>query len=116
MSIDLGRERGRNVWEVLVRQADGTGIELYIAVDNGEVVAQDPSTVPAEARNAAPAITAQEAIGIALEAVPGAAVEVDLGTERGRTVWEVLVRGTGSGSVEFYIDAASGEILKQENA
>lgn len=116
VSIDAGRERGRNVWQVLVRQPDGSGVELCIATDTGEVVTQDPATIPVEARTSTPAITAQQAIGTALAAVSGAAVEVDIGTEGGCIVWETLVRATAGGSVAFYIDATDGRILKQERA
>lgn len=116
VEISPGLERGRATWEVLVRNSDGSGTEVYILAATGEVLKQEPATVPAEAKGSGPAVSAQEASDVALGAVPeGTIVEIDLGTERGTTVWEVLVRGS-SGREELYIDAATGDIIKRESA
>ncbi|HSW43778.1 MAG TPA: PepSY domain-containing protein, partial [Patescibacteria group bacterium] len=112
VEVSLDKENGRTLWEIVVRSPNGSGVEIYIDAATGTIVDREPHRVPDEARASAPAISALRAITIALAAVPGSSVvEVDLDTERGRVVWEVLVRAPG---VELYIDAATGEILKQE--
>ncbi len=113
--VELGTdsERGRAVWEVGVLRDDGTGVELYIDQENGEVVREGVLRLDTEQRTA-PLLSAPEAIDVALAAVPGAVDELDLGTERSTVVWEVMVAADAGGRYELYIDAASGEILKQE--
>jgi uncharacterized membrane protein YkoI len=115
MDIDRGTERGQAVWEVVVRQDDGSAVELYIAQATGELVAQHPARSDADVTTPPP-LSVQQAVAIAEQAVPGSAVvEADLGSDRGRIVWEVLVRAS-SQDVELYIDAATCEIVKQEMA
>ncbi len=113
--VELGRERERgvDVWEVGVLREDSTGTELYLAVDTGEKVRESTLRLSSEQRTP-PAVTAREAIDVALGAVPGSIVELDLGTERGAVVWEALVSADAGGRFEVYIDAASGAIVKQE--
>ena len=112
VEVGLDEENGRTLWEIVVRRPDGSGVELYIDAATGRIVDQDPHQVPTEARTSAPSITALRAISIALGAAPGGTVlEVDLDTEHGRTVWEVLVRRP---NVEIYIDAVTGEMIKVE--
>lgn len=41
-------------------------------------------------------------------------MELDLGTERGRVVWEVLVRESTARPWEFYGDAQNGQILRRQ--
>lgn len=114
ISID---PEGGDVWSVQVRTTAGEGTEVYVNATTGEVQRERPEALPSEARDGMPAITAVEAIDIALGAAEaGAAVgELDLGTERGTVVWEIKVR-EGSGGTEFYIDASTGAIVKQEAA
>ena len=59
------------------------------------------------------AVTAEQAIRTAQADTPGELMELDLGTERGRLVWEVVVRA-GTRSWEFYIDAQDGTILRRQ--
>lgn len=114
IEIGRGNERGEAVWEVLVRRDDGTGIEHYVSIATGEVVAQDSESIPAIA-STPPAVTIEQAITIAAEAEPGSElIEADLDTEDSRVVWEVVVRRRNGPEVEFYIDAATGEIVKHE--
>ena len=49
-----------------------------------------------------------------LEMGRGSVVELDLGTERSVLVWEVLVSADSGGRYELYIDATTGEVVKQE--
>lgn len=113
--VELGRDRedGREVWEVGVLRDDGSGIELYLDVETGEVVRERPLDLDSEQRTA-PAVTASDAITTALNTVPGSVVELDLDTEGSRVVWEVQVDADEGGRFELYIDAATAEIVKQE--
>lgn len=116
VEIGQGNEQGRSVWEVLVRESGGGGVELYIDAASGEILKQEPAQVPASANNANPTVSIQEAVDTAVSVVSGGSLmEIDLGEERGRTVWEVLV-GAATGNTEFYIDGTTGEIVKQEAA
>lgn len=114
VEIELGREGTNVVWEVGVLGEDGSGVELYIDRSTGDVLRQSTLRLDSEQRTA-PAVTAVEAIDIALDASPGRVTAVDLGTERGQVVWEIEVIGT-SGGMELYIDAATGDVVKQERS
>lgn len=114
VAIDIGddTEGGQDVWEVVVRQDDGSGVEHYIVVATGEILQSQPAQVPAIAATTTE-VTLCDAIVIAAEAVDGGrVVEADLESEGGRTVWEVLVR-TDREAFELYIDVTTGEILRQ---
>ena len=113
VEIDRGTERGRPIWEVVVRNSNGRGTELYIDAATGDVIKQEAAEIPPYARVSAPAITADAAMATALSATPGTVEEMGLGLEGRATVWEVLVAGA-NGRVEHYIDASTGEIIKQE--
>lgn len=108
--VELDREP--TVWEVVVL-ADGDGVELYIDIDSGEVT-RERARMLSPVQRTAPAVTAGEAIGIALTETPGELWELDLGTERGTTVWEAMVTAEAGGEWELYISAETGEILKVE--
>ncbi|MFV0432604.1 MAG: PepSY domain-containing protein [Leucobacter sp.] len=112
--VELGLERERTsiVWEVGVLGADGSGTEVLIDSKSGEVVKQERLRLDS-AQRTAPAVTAADAIGIALDTADGRVKAMDLDTERGAVVWEVEVIGTGGGT-EIYIDATSGDVVKQE--
>lgn len=111
--ISLDPEGG-DVWSVLVRTEDGEGIELYVDATTGDIARQDPESLPSEARDSVPTVSAVEAIEIVQQELPEATIrELDLDTERGAVVWEILV-SDDSGLIEFYVDAETGEILKQE--
>lgn len=111
--ISLDRE-DRDVWSVEIRTSDAEGVELYVDAVTGEVQGQHAESLPREVRDSAPTVTAVEAIDIVLDASPEAEVrELDIDSGRGTVVWEVQVRDSG-GSIEYYVDAATGEILKEE--
>jgi len=113
--VELGRdtEGGREVWEVGVLRDDGAGVELYLDAMDGTVVREQPLSLDPEQQEP-PAVSAEDAIGIALATVPGTVDELDLGTEMSRVVWEVVVVADAGGEFEIYIDAESGDVLKQE--
>ncbi|MGV1006228.1 MAG: PepSY domain-containing protein [Candidatus Nanopelagicales bacterium] len=114
--VEIGRDTddGQDIWEVLVRAEDGTGIEVYVDANTNSVLRQSPESLPSEVANGMPAVRAEDAMATALAAKPGAVTDVDLDTEAGAVVWTVVVREASGVSTEFYIDATSGEIVKQE--
>lgn len=115
--VDLSQddEQGQRVWEVTVRQPDGSAIEHYVAVATGEVLKSEPADVPAAAATP-PAVTALEAIRAAEAAVTGGtAIEADLEMSAGRVVWEVYLRTSGP-NYEVYVDASTGSVISTEVA
>ena len=56
-------------------------------------------------------ITAEAAIQIALQRVPGQVIKVELDTENGLLVYEVDIR-TSYGRYEVKVDANTGRIIK----
>ena len=116
--VDIGQgwERGSSYWDVIVRSPDGSAVELYLDAATGDVLEQSPTRTPLLAVDGAPAVTAQQAVDTALEAVPGGTlIEADLDREGNRLIREIIVRGEG-GRSEVYVDATSGELLKVEDA
>lgn len=59
-------------------------------------------------------ITMQEAVKSAITAIPGRAVEADLGKEDGRTVWKVEVIDATNKSRTVYVDAQTGEARRDK--
>ncbi|MCR6106142.1 PepSY domain-containing protein [Salipaludibacillus agaradhaerens] len=59
-------------------------------------------------------ISAQEAINIALERLPGEVVDVELDTEQGILVWEIEILTPQGVKYEVYVNANTGEIVKVE--
>ncbi|MCF6469522.1 peptidase [Nonomuraea sp. MG754425] len=93
------------------------GSAAYAATSAGDTAAPTALTSPltSAAAPTAPKVTAEQAIDIAKQAVPGAWVsEVDFDGRGSRAdVWEVeLVKGAQRHEVD--VDAASGKIVKQE--
>ncbi|QAY72798.1 hypothetical protein ET445_05020 [Agromyces protaetiae] len=115
VELGPGREQGVDVWEVGLIRPDGSGVELHVARDDGRIVSQEPLRLDPE-QTSAPALTAAEAIALALETEPGEVRELDLGTERGIVVWEVIVDSAAGGRFELYLDAATGTVVKHERA
>jgi uncharacterized membrane protein YkoI len=106
-------ERATRLWEVTVLREDGSGTELYINVTTKEVIRESTAFLSPTQRQA-PAVTAADAIGTAIDEIQGRVIALDLGTERGTVVWEVLVSAGIGGTFEVYIDAATGGIVKIE--
>jgi len=59
-------------------------------------------------------ITMSEAITEAVKAVPGKAVEAQIGKEEGRTVYEVDIIDMNKKERTVYVDAETGKMLKIE--
>lgn len=107
--VDLDRDGRR--WEVEVRLEDGTGIELDIDADTGEVVRRS-----AESVQSAPPIGIEAAMTSALEASPGGAVmQAELDDEGGRTTWEIAVDLGSGAEVDVHVDATTGEVVSVDD-
>lgn len=112
VGIERDHERGREVWEVVIKHADATASELDIDVQTGDVLKEKAAKVPSEARTALPRISIEQAIVIALEVIPGTIHEIEIDTERGRTVWDAVVE-TDHNRMFVHIDAQSGDVVAQ---
>lgn len=88
-------ERGRGLYEIKIRTADGRTEKVYLDAITGELAGKE-------------AITLDEATVIATKAVPGEVIKVEF--ERGN--YEVKVRTADGLRKEVYIDGRSGEVLK----
>ena len=59
-------------------------------------------------------ITIEQAIKIAVDKVPGTAVEAELEKKHDKTVWEVEIVGADGNVTEVHIDAANGAVIDTE--
>lgn len=111
VEIDRDDAGGTVVWEVLVRDDSGNGVEVDVDAATGEVRDRDDEDLPDEAASGAPRVTAVEAMDTAVAEVPGGAVrDLDLSDDDGRIVWDVEVQGD-AGRVDVTVDASSGDVL-----
>ena len=60
------------------------------------------------------AVTIDQAVAIATQAVQGSASKAEFENEDGKLMWEVEVVGVDKQVYDFKIDATSGKVLKQE--
>lgn len=111
--IEVEREthHGQAVWEVVVRDPNGRGIELKIETTTGDILKRESENLPWYAKDSAPKIDIREAIAIALAATPGTIEETELDWEQGRLVWEVEILTANGRLVELDIDAVTGRII-----
>lgn len=111
-------ENGGDVWEVEVVTPDGAKHEMYIAAD-GQSVAQPPRAdgqkTKYRERIEGATIDFQQAVEVVLGQVPSARIkELNLDHDRGVIVWEADVADDSGTARSLKIDAASGEVLKNE--
>ena len=100
------------IWEVKLRGADGSTIEVLIAAD-GTIVRQKTESADDE-DHAAPlpvgTVTAEQASALALAAVPGIVREVERTDDAG-AVWKVKIAAADGTRHRVYI-AADGAIVR----
>lgn len=110
VGLEEGTHRSIPVWEVLVRAADGSGVEVKVDRATGEVVAQESESLD-HVEATPPEVTIEQAIAVALTQVPGSLVEIELDDEDGVVVWEAKIRGT-SGVQKVELDATTAGIIR----
>lgn len=111
VEIERDTSDGVDVWEMNLLTADGSGLEIKVAVDDGRIVKQGSTTLDAEQRTA-PTITAAEIITIALDAQPGELREAEVDTEHGTVVWQVKIRTAEGAEVKTYFSPDTGEVVR----
>lgn len=112
IEIERDTHRGQAVWEVVVRDSNGRGVELYMNVTTGEIIRREVKELPWYARDAAPTVDIRVAMATALAVTPGTIEEVELDWESGRLVWEVEIITAGGFEVEVDIDATTGRVIR----
>ena len=93
--------------------------EVLVDVSTGQVVGEkDRSTRPdseALARLDSAKLDFAQAIGLILAEAPGEEItEISLDTDRGTVTWEAELVTAGNQKREIYIDAVTGDVLKNE--
>ncbi len=89
--------------------------KLIIATFTGLTLLSGGVALSAKSMEKEPAINAQQAIEIALSAVPGVIYEVELEKDDNRLTWEIeLISTQDSLEYEFLIDANTGEVIEQK--
>ena len=96
-----------------------------LATDDASVPSDDPTALPSDDASAASdaptgavavpeGVTVERAQQLALAARPGTVRESELEDEHGRTAWKVEIRDGSGAKWEVYVDAVSGEVLRNE--
>ena len=113
IEVERDTHEGRPVWEVLVRDPNGRGIELNIDPTTGSIVKREWEELPWYVRDSAPAVDITTAMTKALAAAPGIIdeAELELRTD-GRLVWEIEIVTANGREIEVYVDATTGEIVR----
>lgn len=113
IEVERDTHKGRPVWEVLVRDPDGRGIELNIDPNTGSILKREWEELPWYVRDSAPAVDITTAMTKALTAAPGIIdeAELELRTD-GRLVWEIEIVTANGREIEVYVDATTGEIVR----
>lgn len=111
--VGLDIDRGDGDAEVTVLRTDGTGAEVRVNLRTGEADRVRDEDLDTEEQTA-PAVSATDAMTIALEEAGGSIDDMELDTEDGIRVWEVKVISDGNEEFEIRIDADSGEVLRTE--
>ncbi|HEY5785517.1 MAG TPA: PepSY domain-containing protein [Microlunatus sp.] len=102
-----------SAWEAAVRVGDG-GRELRID-SGGEITSNQAESLSSVQRGNPPDVSVSEAIRAAQKRVPdGEVTDAELTRENQRTVWDVSVEVAGGDDWELWIDASSGEVIREE--
>jgi uncharacterized membrane protein YkoI len=113
-AVELSREDddGGGSWAVTLRAGqNGRGLQIGA---NGQVVDNTSEQLDQDQLGDPPTVSIQRAIETAQQRVSGGRVtDAELTTEDGRRVWDVSV-GAAGGDRELWIDAASGEVVREE--
>lgn len=113
VEISKDDDDGRVEWEVTVRAGDN-GRELHIAAD-GSVLENESEGLSEAQRGELPRVTVRDAIQTALKRIEdGEVTDAELSTEDGKRVWDIEVDVPRGDDWDLWIDAATGEVLREE--
>lgn len=122
--LELDDEDGKAAWEIGVLADGGGRRDVTVDSGTGKVLSdtadrpddddgRDQAGETAALRKAG--ITAADAAGAALKAVPGTVTSVDFEREHGKAVWEVDVTGRDGAEHELAVDAATAKVLADQS-
>jgi uncharacterized membrane protein YkoI len=115
-SIELEREKGRQVYEIDVDNGKEDA-DIKINALDGEVIfvnkERDDDDQSEKEINAENIISEQKAIEIAEQEVNGTMKEIELDEDDGQILYEIELK-TNKGEADVDIDAVSGKVLKVE--
>ena len=129
VEVEWTTERGRSVFEVEQRLADGTRVEVYVDAADGSVLeieregrlsdladrARESIRGTSSASSPVAVIDAARAVEIAVAAVGGTLVEVERDREDGVDVYGVELRQADGRILDVHVDAVSGAVLRVED-
>jgi uncharacterized membrane protein YkoI len=114
VEVSSDDDDGRLIWEIIVRVGDD-GRELRIDGSDGAVLSNQSDRLDQSQLGDLPTVTVSEAIEIAEKQVPdGEVTDAELSRRNGERVWDVSVDVASGEDWELWIDAASGEVLREE--
>lgn len=111
VEIERDTSDGVQVWELDLLAADGSGLEMKIALDDGRIIEQKATNLDQE-KQTVPTVSAADIITKALDAHPGDLLGAEIDTEHGVVVWEVKIRTTDGAQVKTYFDPATGDVVQ----
>ncbi|TDD20084.1 peptidase M4 [Actinomadura sp. KC06] len=124
--IELDDDDGGRAWEIDIVANGGGRRDVTVDSGTGKVLSDraarpddgdddgddddDDRPLSAAALRKAQ-VSAADAVGAALKAVPGTVTSVDFESEDGKALWEVDVTGPGGTEHELTVDAANAKVL-----
>ncbi|TDD80216.1 PepSY domain-containing protein [Actinomadura rubrisoli] len=110
--VELDDDAGRAVWEIDVLARDGGWREVVVDSGTGRLLS-DRADSPEEGHAAAlrnAKVTASDAAGAALKAVPGEVTSVGFEPRPDKSVWEVDVTSKDGVEHEVTLDASTAQV------
>ena len=91
-----------------------TAIVVASAISGGSWIAAANANTDKAEQAAQATIAQDQAVNIALQAVPGTVIESEFESEDGVTLWEIEILDANQQVTEVEVDANTGEILSQK--
>jgi uncharacterized membrane protein YkoI len=118
IDAELHGKNGKTVWEVDLAAGDGTGVEVDVDAESGQVIDSEASAASAHVDRMelikSSKIELADAIKAALEKANGRVIDTELRAKNGKTVWEVDVAAADGKTTEVDVDAGNGQVLDAE--
>lgn len=113
-AVEASRDDDETAWTVTVRAGEN-GRELQISATDGTVLSNRADQLDPAQLGELPGVTAQRAITTAEKRVAdGVVTELELTQEDGRRLWDVSAEVGGGDEWELWIDASSGDVVREE--